>query len=158
VTSIWQSLAAYTHDQIKNLGLSGLPDEQLYLRRVIVDRDVNTPCIVVAPFGAEEQLDGSVEDLAIVFPVMVAFVWASNQDYSLPADAADLAWREAIMDEFSDYEGPLNPPGYPGLSGVDISQQELVPQDVVNLSVWSEQNITAGGILFRYHTNRKRKR
>ena len=158
MTSIWYSLAAYTQQTIQGLNLPldaarTLPPEMVYLRRLVIDRDVTTPCIIVAPFGAEQQLEGDNRNLEVVYPVIVGILVASNQDYDLRD--LDLTWRELIQNAMSEFPVPSSQ--QLGLDGVNISRCELIPQEVTDLEAWRERNLTAGSLLFHYHTNRYRK-
>ena len=155
MASIWFTLTEFTQTQIQALGLqlpdaSPLPDAQVYLRRLVVDRDIVLPCIQVAPGDREEELDGSTEDLEVRFPVAVAFIVAVNQDYTLVD--VDLPWREAIMDAFADQT-----PVKITLPDANVSDLQIEPLAVTDMDAWRNQNLVMGGMLFNYRVNRIRK-
>ena len=155
MASIWLTLAQFTQTSIQALGLqlpdnSPLPNTQVYLRRLVVDRDLVLPCIQVALGDREEELDGSVEDLEVRYPIAVAFIMATNQDYTLID--VDLPWREAIMDAFADMTA-VNI----SIPNANVSSLEIEPLAVTDLDAWRNQNVVMGGMIFNYRVNRLRK-
>jgi hypothetical protein len=78
---------------------SALPVEQVYLRDLLDDRQVVTPCVVIAKPERGEKTEVNDDGTNTVgHPVALGIIAAENQDLTL--EEWPLAWRQAVVDAF----------------------------------------------------------
>jgi len=140
------------HSTIQGLGLDGIANASIVLRKLPSDREqdsdgrIPSPAVVVslAPFP-ETNLGGTNARDDWGFPVYVAICKASNQ--SLTVDEAVLDWRQTIRKAFH----------WKRLSGVsEVMYCLWEPQAVINLEHFFERNLDVSSAIIRCVTREAR--
>lgn len=148
MASVWKDLLDATAAVIRGLALQGLPDDRVYVRKFPTDRGVSLPCVLVCLGGAED-LDpvGDLEGTEVGYPVLVAHVFASDQDLTL--DDTELQWRQGILDAFLDL---------PRLevTSAEVTDCRIDTHPAIDLTLFRESNLDAGGFLLKFDTRRQR--
>lgn len=84
---------------LKDAAGADLPPEQVYLRDLLDDRQVVTPCVVIAKPEKGEKTEVNDDGTNTVgHPAHVGIIAAENQDLTL--EEWPLAWRQAVVDAF----------------------------------------------------------
>ncbi len=133
-----------TQATLRELSLTGVPDARVHLRTLPQDSaNLVTPCVFVFPFGAEghDPRAGTTSRDELIYPVMIAYVKAGNQETgNSAARAAYLDARQKISDTFRNQRLP----------GVPESNDVLTSyRDVVDSNAWLNHNLFAGGIVLQ---------
>lgn len=145
--SVHYQCATNVHTAIVALALplptsGNLPDAQKYLRKVLSDRLVTLPAVVVflPPLG-EQVLGGTNERDDWGYPVGVAIMAASNQDDGLDTDDEEyLRWRELIRKTFHQKRGITTP--------AEVYKTVWEPAAVIDMGLWQQQNLwVQGGVV-----------
>ncbi len=156
MSAAWYDLIAGVQSAIKTLALtysSGtpLPDAQVYARKLPTDRATTVPFAMAAGGPRETHEAGSFEDHEAIYPVIVVFAFASNQDYSLNADL--LRWRQQVMDMAEEFESTIQPLVPSGV----ITELDIQTEAALDPELW-KQNLDVGGITLMFRTTRARSR
>lgn len=126
---------------VRELDLTGVPDDRVHLRTVPQDSaGLATPCVFVFPFGSEGFAEGAGTNLKdeIIYPVMVAFIKAGNQDNDATPRDLYLLNRQRISDAFRNQRLA----GVPESIMINTSYRE-----VISTNAWLNHNLFAGGIV-----------
>ena len=123
-------------------GLAGIGSAGILVQKVPGNRPADLPaqqfpCIVIAPYGAEEldPLAGSTSRDDVVYRVVVAILAADNGDQEAHFNQY-LTWRESIRRLFHDQ--PL---------GSLCFSVQVRPLDVVDRDAWYQRNLFASGLV-----------
>jgi hypothetical protein len=117
-----------------------LPAGQVYLRKVLTDRDVTAPCVIVfQPPAAESMLDGTNERDDTGYPVGIAIVSVSNQDYAFDSDDDPYAkWRQRIRRRFNNVRIAVD----------QVYRCLWEPSPLIDYGLWQQSNIwVQGGVI-----------
>lgn len=127
-----------------------LPSGRVYLRKVLTDRDVTLPAVIVfLPPMAEAALGGTNERDDWGYPVGVAIVSPSNADYGLDTDDEEyLRWRELIRKAFHEKRGITTP--------AEVYRTLWEPAPVIDYGAWEAQNLWVQGGVIRCVTREAR--
>ena len=86
------------HELIQKLDLEGIPASQVYKRKIVYDRNVTLPAVIVSHQGQEQPDGGTNARDDWGYPVSVALVIGENQDLAFEDNL--LLWREKIRKAF----------------------------------------------------------
>jgi hypothetical protein len=142
VNALYYDVLTAVRDKVLSLSLDGIPAEQVYLRKVPTDRGCALPCVLIAPWGMEQEGEGDFEDNDLGYPVLIVFVSASDADLTL--SPVEMLWREQVLDSL------INPP-LPLPDGAQAPDcYQITPESgaVVDLARWLE-NLAVGWLLVR---------
>ena len=134
---------------IQGLDLDGIPDAQIYDRKLIIDRELTLPCVIISPEGVEQDLGGTNERDDWGYPVPLVYVDADNQDL---ADTAlkrkrMLLWRQRLRRAFHNKR----------LSAVsEVYVCRVEPNVIIDQTAWLERNKVVGGMTIRCVTREVR--
>jgi len=127
---------------IVSRGLTGIGIANVLIQKIAGNRPADLPaqqfpCIVIAPYAAEEldPLAGSTSRDDVVYRVLVAILAADNGDQEAHFNLY-LTWRESIRKLFHDQP----------LADLCFSVQ-VEPQDVVDRDAWLSRNLFASGLV-----------
>lgn len=168
--AVWTELCLVTQTVIQGLGLvygsagTALPNPQVYLFKFPNDQyrlptgSVLYPCVQIAPGRMEDVVDREqdFEDTEMVYPVLVAILFATNQQLSLNNDC--LYWRQQIIDAFIDMPDSLRTALEAAISDANVYDCRLAPAPLIDPSMFQLQNLDASMFYLQYHTTRSRGR
>lgn len=138
------SLAGVAADSIQQLG--GLTAHTL-------DNHLpQRPCIIFAPFGAEEIPDSGGTNAAddVTYRIACAIVDTANNDHTAAALDARYRWRELLIDHFIHNQLAVS------LSNAALYDQTLELQPIVNLGAW-EKNWYLSAFVIKFLIRRRRR-
>ena len=135
------------YDQVRLLDLT-VPPERIYLRKLLLDRNLELPAIVVSlPPNSQETFEPAtnMED-DIGYPVLVSFLAASNQD--LEVDDRLTTDREVVLSKFR----------FQGIMGVTDMVYFCRPEPfpVIDMSLFQQANLDVGGFILRFISRQTR--
>jgi hypothetical protein len=160
VPAVWTEIVTVVQTLIQGLSLTytlpgqsvaTLSPQRVYAYRFLTDRGITElstlgPVIIVAQGATEEFPGGEFGHIDIVYPVVVAHLFAGNQDYLLNDDRN--TWRQAILDTF-------HRQGRPEVTLAAVPDCNTDPNPVMELAAFQGKNLDVGGLLFRFSTIRK---
>lgn len=141
---------------IRDLNLTGMDDANVLVQKVPATRAKDMPatvypCILIAPFGAEEmKAETNLHDL-IVYPVIVAILASEKKVTELTTDQQTqnfnqyLTWRETIRKSFINQK--LTTLAY---------HCEVRPLEIVERNSWFERSLFASGLVLRFFSRETR--
>ncbi|MFG0240460.1 MAG: hypothetical protein ACF8CY_05360 [Gimesia chilikensis] len=116
---------------IRNLNLTGLPDEQVLIVEEIDDTGNDIPplpCVLIAPVGLEALPGGENESDDIGYPTLIALI-DSRKDWDSDKTDERLYWRQLILDQMLERRW----------SGVESSTRtEIRSGGILDLSAWGK--------------------
>lgn len=132
--------------QIIGMSLTGMTDANVLRMKVPVNRaqdlprDNPYPCILIAPYGAEEPVDGTNESDDIKYPVLIVILAADQNEQDFELDKY-FTWREQIRQKFH----------YKRLTGcTTVYQGEVFPQAIVEASAWFTEAKFISSLLVKF--------
>jgi hypothetical protein len=136
---------------IAGRNLAGIGGANILVQKVPGNRPADLPaqqfpCIVIAPYGAEEvdPLAGSTSRDDVVYRVQIAILAADNGDQSANFNQY-LTWRESIRHLFHDQ--PL---------GSLCFSVQVQPLEVVDREAWYQRNLFASGLVLKCYSRETR--
>ncbi len=155
---VWLDLRKTTQSLIQALALTytplgtntplALPSGNVIRRRVLSVLNVAYPHIQICRAAIEGLDGGSFESTEIVYPVLVATVFAVNQD--VEDDSADPdVWRQAIIDAFLDLPRPE-------VTSANVQDCQIVPAPALDLQAFREANLEVGAMVLQFRTRKAR--
>jgi hypothetical protein len=124
--------------RVQGLLLSGIANGSIYDRKVITDRDVTKPAVIVSPEGIETDLAGRNESDDWGYPVSLMIVAADNQTLAT-SRATYLEWRRRIKKAMHNQR-------LPGVT--EIHRMIVEPLTIVDPQYWLA-NLWVSGMVIR---------
>lgn len=126
-------------ESVRRLKLADIPDGHVHTKRLITDRDIVLPAVVVAFFGPESTPGGTNKRDDVGYPVAVAVVKPGNQ--AMNYEEGDFGERGRIAKYFRQSR----------LSGVpEIYTCVWEPGPIVDLSLFRDHNLFVSSLTLRF--------
>lgn len=130
-----------------------LPGEQVYLRKIFVDRGLTLPCVQIFYGNLPEEIDyedSSFENTTLIYKIGAAYVFASNQDYTPNND--ELYWRQQLINAFLDFPNELNETLAANVSEAIEWDCQLDLTPPVDPDAFHDKNLDVGGMILKIKT------
>ena len=168
--AVWTELCKLSQTQVQGLGLkygpqgTALPNAQVYLFKFPTDQfrlpsgQVLYPCVIIAPGRMEDVVDREqdFEDTEMIYPVLVAILFATNQQLALNNDA--LYWRQQIIDNFLDIPAALASAAQAAITDANVYDCRIGPAPIIDPGAFLSQGVDVSMFYLLYHTTRGRGR
>lgn len=159
---ILEDLLTLIQTSIVNRGLQGISSSSVLVQKVpraraqdLPDGATSFPCIVIAPWGAEELLDFGTSRDDVVYPIVVGIVANDQQKDQSKNRGLYFGWRESLRKLFINQPLPnqvtatVNGTSY--ASGMLAYQVKIQPLDIIDRESWqSFGNYVSGMVLKCY--------
>lgn len=126
--SIHYRCALAAQSRIRLIGLDGMDEDNVIVRKVPTDRDTARPCVLLSTFGTETQPPTAGTNIRddVGYPVLCSFVFADQHTVQQNHNKL-LKWREQINRAFHNQR-------LPGVS--EIIYGVVQPAQIVDLPAW----------------------
>jgi hypothetical protein len=144
-TSIYYQVLQAVQSAIQGLNLvlpdaSVLPASRVYLYKLLTDRAITLPCVIVFQPPVPETMPGGTNERDDTgYPVGVGILAASNQDYDLDSDDDPfIKWRQRIRRKFNEQRIVVD----------QVYRCLWEPSPLIDYGLWEQGNLwVQGGIV-----------
>jgi len=153
--ALLQQILEAVQSRIRGLALAGISSENVIVRDVPTDRNIQTkPCVVIAPYRAEQMPPSAGTNASdeVGYPIVVAIVdhktgTRSGESAYEPDSSARFKWRQDIVRAFR----------HQRLANVaDVYGIRIEPLDIVDAGAWFQRNVHFSGLILRAFTREPR--